>query len=62
MRGTITERLVLVRDLLWYKVNKSDLVRLVVVRDPAGIEPDDFFVATDLTATGAEVATRYAGR
>ena len=40
----------------------SDLVRLVIVRDPDGIEPDDYFFTTDLTATGGQVATRYAGR
>ena len=52
----------LVRDVLWYAVNKHDLVRLVVVRDPTGAEPDDFFFTTDLAATSAEVASRYAGR
>ena len=55
-------RLVLVRDVLWYTVNKRDLLRLVIVRDPDGIEPDDFFITTDRTATGAQVASRYAGR
>jgi hypothetical protein len=34
----------------------------VIVRDPAGVEPDDFFFSTDLDATGADIATRYAGR
>jgi hypothetical protein len=62
VRGQSVERLVYVRDVLWYRVNKRDLVRLVVVRDPAGIEPDDFFFSTDLAATGAEIASRYAGR
>ena len=62
VRGQSVERLVHVRDVLWYRVNKRDLVRLVVVRDPAGIEADDFFFTTDLGATGAEVASRYAGR
>ena len=62
LRGTTAERLVHVRDVLWYRVNKTDLVRLVIVRDPAGVEPDDFFVTTDLTASGAQVASRYAGR
>ena len=61
-RGTTITRLVYVRDVLWYKVNKTSLVRLVVVRDPAGVEADDFFFTTDLTATGAQTATRYAGR
>jgi hypothetical protein len=45
-----------------YSVNKRDLLRLVIVRDPDGAEPDDFFVTTDRTATGAEIASRYAGR
>ena len=62
VRGRAVERLVYVRDVLWYSVNKADVVRLVVVRDPDGIEPDDFFFTTDLAATGAEVASRYAGR
>lgn len=62
VRGRPVERLVHVRDVLWYSVNKADLVRLVVVRDPDGVEPDDFFFTTDLAATGAEVASRYAGR
>ena len=62
MRGRRVERLVSVRDVLWYTVNKRDLVRLVVVRDPDGVEADDFFFTTDLSATGAQVASRYAGR
>jgi hypothetical protein len=62
VRGKTVQRLVHVRDVLWYTVNKRDLLRLVIVRDPAGVEPDDFFITTDLTATGARVASRYAGR
>ena len=62
MRGTTVQRLVHVRDVLWYAVNKRDLLRLVIVRDPTGVEPDDFFITTDLTATGAQIASRYAGR
>ncbi len=62
VRGRSAERLVHARDVLWYAVNKHDLVRLVVVRDPEAIEPDDFFFTTDLAATGAEVASRYTGR
>lgn len=48
--------------MLWYRVNKHQLVRLVIVRDPHGVEPDDFFITTETTATGAEVAERYAAR
>jgi DDE superfamily endonuclease len=62
MRGRPVERLVLTHDVLWHVVNKSDLVRLVIVRDPTGIDPDEYFVTTDLTATGADTASRYAGR
>ncbi|HEU4526271.1 MAG TPA: transposase [Gemmatimonadales bacterium] len=62
VRGRTVQQLVLVRDVLWYKVNNHDLLRLVIVRDPAGVEPDDFFVTTDRTASGAEIASHYAGR
>ena len=55
-------RLVHVRDVLWYQVNKTDLVRLVIVRDPDRDEPDDYFFTTDLTATAADVVERYAAR
>lgn len=60
--GRSVERLVHIRDVLWHRVNQADLVRLVIVRDPAGVEPDDSFVTTDRTATGAQVASRYTGR
>lgn len=61
-RGTPVTRLVLIRDVLWYKVQKHRLVRLVIVRDPNGIENDDYFFTTDPAATGAATATRYNGR
>ena len=50
------------RDVLWYAVNKTDLVRLVIVRDPDGREPDDYFFTTDLNADAVDVASRYAAR
>ena len=62
VRGRKVERLILTRDVLWYRVNAEELVRLVIVADPSGVEPDDFFVTTDLTASGADTASRYAGR
>ena len=62
VRGTTVARLIHVRDVLWYRVNKTDLVRLVIVRDPDGVEPDDYFFTTDLNATAADVVTRYADR
>ena len=62
VRGTTRIRLVHTRDVLWYTVNKTDLVRLVIVGDPDGVEPDDYFFTTDLNATAAAVAERYATR
>ena len=62
VRGTTVARLVHTRDVLWYRVNKTDLVRLVIVRDPDRVEPDDYFFTTDLTATAATVVSRYADR
>jgi len=38
------------------------LTRVVVVRDPAGVQPDDFFVTSQLAGAPAEVAAGYAGR
>lgn len=61
-RGRHQTRLVWSRDVLWYRVCPTAMVRLVVVRDPAGGEPDDFFVTTDLSMTPAEVASLYASR
>lgn len=53
--GKRTTKLVLNRHALWYGVNKHDVVRLVVIRDPTkGVEPDDFFVTT-----GTEIVERY---
>jgi hypothetical protein len=62
VRGKTVHRLIYVRDVLWYRVNKHDLVRLVIVRDPDSAEPDDFFFTTDLNATAVEVVQRYAAR
>lgn len=62
VRGTSVTRLIHVRDVLWYRVNKTDLVRLAIVRDPDGLEPDDYFFTTDRAATGTDIATRYATR
>jgi len=62
IRGKTVTRLVWHRDLLWYHVCPNRAVRLVIVRDPDGVEPDDFFVTTDLHADPAETAAHYAGR
>jgi hypothetical protein len=61
-RGRKVTKLIWSKDVLWYRVNPDALVRLVVVRDPAGKEPDDYFFTTDLAMGAAEVVEIYAGR
>ena len=61
-RGTTVARRVWHRDVLWYRACPRRLVRLVVVRDPTGAQPDDFFVTSAPAADPATVASGYAGR
>lgn len=61
-RGRIESRLLLCLRVLWYRVCPDHEVLLVVVRDPSGKQPDDFFFTTDVSATPASVVSHYAGR
>lgn len=61
-RGATVTKQLWSRDVLWYRVCPDAMVRLVVVRDPSGVEPDDFFFTTDLNMTPAQVASIYASR
>jgi len=61
-RGRPRERWLYARRVLWYQVCGSQPVLLVIVRDPAGKEPDDFFFTTDLTAAPRTVPETTAGR
>lgn len=63
-RGRTMRRLIYSREVLWYSVDPDQMVRLIIVRDPTGVQPDDFFVTTDTdtAATAAAIASRYAGR
>lgn len=61
-RGRTLQRLLLHLPVLWYAVCPDQTVLLVIVRDPGGKEPDDFFFTTDLDALPADVAAQYAGR
>ena len=62
MRGRTVQRRLLARTLLWYKVATDAPVLLVIVRDPAGREHDDFFFTTDIHADPGAVVSDYAGR
>ena len=61
-RGRSETRLVWARDVLWYGVRPKAMVRFVVVRDPTGVEHDDFFFTTDLDMEPTEVLSVYSGR
>jgi len=56
------ERLVLGITCLWYHVCRDVPIRLVIVRDPAGREKDDFFFCTDASVPDAEIAQRAVDR
>ena len=60
-RGQQRTRLVYAREVLWYHVKKEPVL-LVISRDPDGKEKDDFFFSSDLTLSGAEVISQFAGR
>lgn len=61
-RGTTITRLVWSRPLLWYSVAKDTPLLLVIVRDPQGHQPDDYFITTAVDTDPAWVAAHYAGR
>ena len=61
-RGRSTTRQVWSRPVLWYRVSPKAMVLLVVVRDPEGKEPDDYFFTTDLSMTPGDVLSLYGDR
>lgn len=62
IRGRKVTRQVWTKDVLWYRVSPKTTVRLVIVRDPDGIEHDDYFFTTDPDMAPADVVSIYAGR
>jgi len=61
-RGRTLTRMIWSRPVLWYKVSPKAMVLLVIVRDPEGKEPDDYFLATDVNMAPAEVLSIYGDR
>lgn len=61
-QGYQVRRLVLGITCLWYHVCGEVPIRMVIVRDPAGKEKDDFFFCTDATVPDAEILQRYCDR
>jgi hypothetical protein len=61
-QGRKVTRQVLGITCLWYHVCKDKPIRLVIVRDPAGKQKDDFFFCTDARVPDAQIAQRYYDR
>lgn len=61
-RGKTRQRLVIVRHVVWHKVLPGKYIRLIISRDPEGIEKDDFFFTTDLTLEPGLLVSTYANR
>ena len=55
-------RMLSCRPVLWYAALKEQLMLLVIVRDPDGQQPDDFFFTTDFSLGAQAVAERFANR
>jgi hypothetical protein len=61
-QGRKVQRQVLGITCLWYHVCGAVPIRLVIVRDPAGRQQDDFFFCTDATVPDEQIVQRYYDR
>ena len=61
-QGQEVKRKVLGITCLWYHVCRREPIRMVLVRDPAGREKDDFFFSTDARTRDTEIVQRYYDR
>lgn len=61
-QGRTVQRQVLGITCLWYHVCRATPIRLVIVRDPAGRQPDDFFFCTDAAVPDQQIVQRYFDR
>jgi hypothetical protein len=61
-QGKEVQRQVLGLTCLWYHVCRDVPIRLVIVRDPAGRQQDDFLFCTDATVPDEEIVQRYYDR
>ena len=62
VRGRGVRRLLWDLPVVWYAVCPDRPLLLVIVRDPDGEQPDDFFFSTNLAMAPEAVASGYAGR
>jgi hypothetical protein len=61
-QGKQVRRRVLGIPCLWYHVCRTVPIRMVIVRDPAGRQEDDFFFCTDATVPDTQIVQRYYDR
>jgi len=61
-QGKQVQRQVLGITCLWYHVCRAVPIRLVIVRDPAGKQKDDFFFCTDASVPDEQIVQRYYDR
>jgi hypothetical protein len=61
-RGKMRDYLVYCERVLWYHVCPDKQVKLVIVRDPSGVQRDDFFFTTDLEMPAEKVVFEYNNR
>jgi len=61
-QGRQVPRLVLGITCLWYHVCKDRPIRLLIVRDPAGRQNDDFIFCTDPTIPDQQIVQRFVDR
>ena len=61
-QGRQVQRRVLGMTCLWYHICKDVPIRLVIVRDLAGKQKDDFFFCTDASVPDVQIVQRYYDR
>ncbi|WP_312284087.1 transposase [Candidatus Igneacidithiobacillus taiwanensis] len=57
-RGQLVDYLLWCQAVLWWETSKSPIL-LVIVRDPTGKQPDDFFFTTDTSSEPTQVVADY---
>lgn len=62
VRGRVLERKVFARRVLWWATCRERPLLLVIVRDPAALNRDEYLFTTDLAATPDSVVSDYANR
>ena len=62
LQGRQVQRQVLGLTCLWYHVCRAVPIRLVIVRDPAGRQEDDFLFSTDATVPDHQIVQRFHDR